>query len=78
MPGRGRPGTAGSTTGLPGLLHASHLSGHAGLLPLPLEQGKEGPTWLSSTQVLPILGPWVHLTTRDCLSLELGRNRFWS
>lgn len=54
MPGRGSPGTAGSSAGLPGLLHAGRLPEHAGLLPLPQQQGKEGPASLSCTHILPI------------------------
>lgn len=61
MPGRGGPGTAGSSAGLSGLLHAGCLPEHAGLLPLPLEQGKEGPDSLFCTRILPVpnadLGP---------------------
>lgn len=57
LPSGGGPSTAGSSDGLPGLLHAGCLPEHAGLLPLPPEQGKEGPTSPSCTHVLSILGP---------------------
>lgn len=44
VPGGGSSGAAGRGPGLPGLLHAGRLPEHAGLLPLPPKQGKQGPT----------------------------------
>lgn len=55
VPGGGSPHTEGSGAGLSDVLHAGRLPEHAGLLSLPPEQGKQGPTSPFSAHILPIV-----------------------
>ena len=76
MPGRGSPHTEGSGAGLSDVLYAGRLPEHAGLLSLPPEQGKQGPTPLFSAHVLPIVNLKHQGETKDYLRLELGKYKF--